>query len=330
MTALQRIGVLGGGAWGTALAQAACRAGRDVVIWARNGDVVEAIRSRHENPDYLPGIALVPRLEATTDLSAALTVDALLLVTPAQHLRALCARLGDTASPLVICSKGFETASSALMSDVVAAECPRAPIAVLSGPSFAAEVAKGLPSAVTLACGDEALGRALVEALGGRSFRPYWSDDVIGAQIGGAVKNVLAIASGAVMGRGLGENARAALVTRGLAELMRLGEAMGARRETLMGLSGLGDLMLTCTSLESRNCSLGFALGQGQALQEILSGRRGVTEGVPTAAAVVELARRHGVDAPISMAVDAVLRGTAGIDESVMALMDRPFKAERH
>ncbi|NNG02798.1 MAG: NAD(P)-dependent glycerol-3-phosphate dehydrogenase [Inquilinus sp.] len=330
MTALRRIGVLGAGAWGTALAQAACRAGRDVVLWARNGDLVETIRSRGENPDYLPGIALDPKLQATTDLAAAASADALLLVTPAQHLRAICARLGDPRVPLIVCAKGFETATGALMSEVVAAECPRAPIAILSGPSFAAEVAKGLPTAVTLACADEALGRSLVEALGGRSFRPYWSDDVVGAQIGGAVKNVLAIAAGAVMGRRLGDNARAALVTRGLAELMRLGEALGARRETLMGLSGLGDLMLTCTSLESRNCSLGFALAEGRTLNDILSGRRSVTEGVHTAAAVVRLAGEHGVEAPISTAVDAVLRGEAGIDESVMALMDRPFKAERH
>ena len=328
MTGFGRIAVVGGGAWGTALAQAACRAGRDTVLWARNRDVVRSVNERQENPLYLPDVALDPAIYATEDLDQAKAADALLLVTPAQHLREVCRRLSDVERPLVICAKGFETASGALMSQVAAAECPQAPIAVLSGPSFAAEVARGQPTAVTLACADEGLGEALVQALGSTTFRPYWSDDVLGAQIGGAVKNVLAIAAGVVMGRALGENARAALVTRGLAELMRLGAAMGARPETLMGLSGLGDLMLTCTSLESRNSSLGFALGQGKTLDEVLAGRRSVSEGVYTAGAVVRLAAEHGVEAPIAAAVDAVLRGASGIDESVLALLARPFKAE--
>ena len=328
MTAIQKIAVIGGGAWGTALAQAARRAGRDTVLWARDPEVVGAIRDRRENPLYLPGIALDPEIVATDDLAAAKAADALLLVTPAQHLREMCRRLADVERPLVICSKGFETATGALMSEIVAAECPKAPISVLSGPSFAAEVARGQPTAITLACADKALGEVLVRALGSRTFRPYWSGDVLGVQIGGAVKNVLAIAAGVVLGRALGENARAALVTRGLAELMRLGAAMGARPETLMGLSGLGDLMLTCTSLASRNSSLGFALGQGKTLDEVLAGRRSVSEGVHTAGAVVRLAADHRVDAPISAAVDAVLKGAAGIDESVLALLARPFKAE--
>ncbi len=328
MSSFEKFAVIGGGAWGTALAQAARRAGRDTVLWARNPEVVGAIRDRRENPLYLPGIALDSELVATDDLDLARESDALLLVTPAQHIREICRRLANIDRPLVVCAKGFETTTGALMSEIVAAECPKAPIAILSGPSFAAEVARGQPTAVTLACADETLGENLVQALGSQTFRPYWSGDVLGAQIGGAVKNVLAIAAGIVMGRALGENARAALVTRGLAELMRLGAAMGARPETLMGLSGLGDLMLTCNSLESRNSSLGFALGQGQSLDEILAGRRSVSEGVHTAAAVVRLAADHGVEAPIAVAVDAVLTGAAGIDESVLALLARPFKAE--
>lgn len=328
MSEIENIAVIGGGAWGTALAQAARRAGRETLLWARNPEVVGAIRDRHENPLYLPGIALDPDLIATDDLAAAKQADALLLVTPAQHIRGICRRMAEIDRPLVVCAKGFETATGALMSEIVAEECPKAPVAILSGPSFAAEVARGQPTAVTLACADEALGEALVRALGGQTFRPYWSGDVLGAQIGGAVKNVLAIAAGIVMGRSLGENARAAMVTRGLAELMRLGAAMGARPETLMGLSGLGDLMLTCNSLESRNSSLGFALGQGQSLDDILAGRRSVSEGVYTAGAVVRLAAEHAVEAPIAAAVDAVLSGAAGIDESVLALLARPFKAE--
>ncbi len=328
MTDINTIAVIGGGAWGTALAQAACRAGRETILWARSAAVVDAIGQRQENPDYLPGIALDPGIAATGDLDRARAADALLLVTPAQHLRETCRQLAGTDRPLVICSKGFETATGALMSEVVGAECPDAPIAVLSGPSFAAEVARGQPTAITLACADQALGESLVQALGGQTFRPYWSDDLIGVQIGGAVKNVLAIASGVVMGRSLGENTRAALVTRGLAELMRLGAALGARPETLMGLSGLGDLLLTCTSLESRNTSLGHALGQGRSLDEILAGRRSVSEGVYTAGAVVRLAAEHGVEAPISAAVDAVLRGASGIDDSILALLARPFRAE--
>ena len=328
MTELRSIAILGGGAWGTALAQAACRAGRDTILWARNADVVDSIAARHENPDYLPGIALDPAIQATGDLDRVRAADALLLVTPAQHLRETCRRLPGIDRPLVICSKGFETATGALMSEIVAEECPGAPIAVLSGPSFAAEVARGQPTAITLASADQSLGESLVQALGSQTFRPYWSADLLGAQIGGAVKNVLAIAAGIVMGRSLGENTRAALVTRGLAELMRLGAALGAKPETLMGLSGLGDLMLTCTSLESRNTSLGYALGQGKTLDDILSGRRSVSEGVYTAGAVVRLAADHGIEAPISAAVDAVLRGASSIDDSILSLLARPFRAE--
>ncbi|MGP1394796.1 MAG: NAD(P)H-dependent glycerol-3-phosphate dehydrogenase [Inquilinaceae bacterium] len=330
MTDVHRIAVLGGGAWGTALAQAAIRAGRAVTLWARDAALIDTIARTRENPTYLPGIPLDPAIRATADLEDALSgADAVLLAAPAQHTRTLAAALTATDAPLVLCAKGFETATGATMTQAVGEVRPNARLAVLSGPSFAHEVARGRPTAVTLASADPALGEALSRALGGGAFRPYWTDDVTGVEIGGAVKNVLAIAAGAVMGRGLGENARAALITRGLAEMMRLGAAMGARPETLMGLSGLGDLVLTATSPASRNTSLGMALGQGRTLADILAGRRSVSEGVHTAGAVVRLARTHGIDMPISGAVDAVLSGGADIDATVRALLDRPLKAER-
>jgi glycerol-3-phosphate dehydrogenase (NAD(P)+) len=230
--------------------------------------------------------------------------------------------------PAVICAKGIETATLALMSEAVAAELPGMPVAVLSGPTFAIEVARGLPTAITLACAEPGPGQDLVEALGTPSFRPYLSDDLIGAQMGGAVKNVLAIACGIVEGRGFGDNARAALITRGLAEMTRLAMAKGGRRETLMGLSGLGDLILTASSSQSRNYSLGFALGQGQSLESILAGRHSVTEGVHTAGAVVGMARATEIEMPIAQAVDAVINGRADLDTVISALLARPFRSE--
>ncbi|MFC7333823.1 NAD(P)H-dependent glycerol-3-phosphate dehydrogenase [Rhodocista pekingensis] len=331
MRGMQRIGVIGAGAWGTALAMAAGRAGREVVLWAREPEVVEGVNADHENRPFLPGVALDPAIRATGDLEEAAAVDALLLVTPAQHLRAACRALApvlDGAVPAVICAKGIELDTGCLMTDAAQAELPDNPLAVLSGPTFAAEVAAGLPTAVTLACADAAVGRTLVEALGGRSLRPYLSDDLVGAQVGGAVKNVLAIACGVVEGRRLGDNARAALITRGLAEIARLGLALGARAETLMGLSGLGDLTLTCSSLQSRNMSLGAALGQGRRLAEVLGERRSVAEGVYTARAVVELAGQRGVDMPICQAVDAILNHGADLDSVIEALLTRPFRTE--
>lgn len=329
---MQRIGVIGAGAWGTALAMAAARAGRDVTLWAREPEVVRSIADRRENTLFLPGIPLDAGITATGDLAAAAaTADALLLVTPAQHLRATCRSLKPHLKPgvpVVICAKGIELETGCLMSDAVRAELPDTPVAVLSGPTFAAEVARGLPTAVTLACADGAIGRALVDALGGRTFRPYLTDDLAGAQVGGAVKNVLAIACGMVEGRKLGDNARAALITRGLAEIARLGQKLGARAETLMGLSGLGDLTLTCSSLQSRNMSLGSALGEGRALAEILGERRSVAEGVYTARAVVELAAAKGVDMPICAAVDGILNRGADLDQVIDTLMTRPFRSE--
>lgn len=328
---MNKIGVIGGGAWGTALALTAIRAGRDVVLWAREPEVVDAVNTGHANPQFLPGIPLDPALRATGDLAEVAASDAVLLVSPAQHLRAACRSLAPhwrSGVPAVICAKGIELSTCALMQDAVAAELPAAPVAVLSGPTFAAEVARGLPTAVTLACADAALGRRLVDALGTATFRPYLSDDLVGSQIGGAVKNVLAIACGIVEGRGLGDNARAALITRGLAEMTRLAAAKGGRPETLMGLSGLGDLILTASSTQSRNYSLGFALGEGRSLADILGERRSVTEGVHSAGAVVDMAGRLGVEMPISAAVDAVINRGQSLDEAIRALLSRPFRSE--
>ncbi|MDX1581759.1 MAG: NAD(P)H-dependent glycerol-3-phosphate dehydrogenase, partial [Alphaproteobacteria bacterium] len=250
----RHIGVIGGGAWGTALAASALKAGRDVRLWAREREVVDQINSENENRDFLPGVALDLGLRATPDLAEAAKADALLLVCPAQYMRPTCQDLADHLKkdvPLVICAKGVEKGSLALMSEIVGEILPGHPLAVLSGPTFAREVAEGKPTAITLACADHSLGEALVGALGHDRFRPYLSGDVIGAQVGGAVKNVLAIATGIAEGQELGANASAALITRGLAEIVRLGLALGARQETMMGLSGLGDLVLTCSSPQS-------------------------------------------------------------------------------
>lgn len=329
---VRRIGILGAGAWGTALAVTARRAGREVVIWAHEAQVAHAINDGHENQVFLPGIALDPAIRACERPADALAdADAVLLAVPAQHLRAVlqsAAADWRAGVPAVICAKGIEQGSGALLSEVVAATVPAAPIAVLSGPSFAIEVARGLPAAVTLACADAGTRAELPAALASAHFRIYSCDDVIGAQLGGAVKNVLAIACGIVDGRGLGDNARAALITRGLAEMARLVVARGGRPETPMGLSGLGDLVLTCTALQSRNFSLGVALGRGTALAEILAGRRGVTEGVASAAAVVALAGRCGVEMPISAAVAAVVGGGADLDATIAGLLARPIRAE--
>ncbi len=326
----QRLGVIGAGAWGTALAVAARRAGRDVVLWARRPEQAAAIAASRENARYLPGIALDPAIKVTAEARDLATSDALLLVVPSQHLRALAAELEAVLPrvPLVLCAKGIELASGKLLDQVVDEALPGRPVAVLSGPTFAAEVAKGLPAAVTLAASQADLGQALAEALGSAAFRPYWSDDVTGVLIGGAVKNVIAIAAGMVAGHGYGENARAALITRGLAEIGRLAEALGGRRETLMGLSGLGDLVLTCGSTQSRNFSLGQRIGEGKTLAEATGASRGVAEGVATATAVLALGQRLEVELPIAAAVDAVLHGGASLDHAVGALLARPLKSE--
>jgi glycerol-3-phosphate dehydrogenase (NAD(P)+) len=329
---MQKIAIIGAGAWGTALAAVARRAGRDVRLWALEPEVVSAINARNENETYLAGVALDPDIVATSDLEeAAKDAEVVLLVTPAQHTRAVASELSalvPQSVPTLICSKGIEEGTGKLMSEVLAELSPGRAVGVLSGPTFAGEVAQGLPTAITLATEAEGLGRTLVKALGGPTFRPYWSPDVVGAQIGGAVKNVMAIACGIVEGRKLGDNARAALITRGLAEMVRLGLTKGARSDTLFGLSGLGDLVLTCTGPQSRNMSLGMALGAGETLEAILGKRKTVAEGVYTAASVTALAGRLGVDMPIASAVNAILHEGAAIDEAVAGLLARPFKAE--
>jgi len=329
--AIGSVAVVGGGAWGTALAQVAAIAGRQVTLWAFEPEVVAEVNTAHANTAFLPGAALDPGIRATGDLGEAARAHAVLLATPAQHARRVLRQLAPALKPgavLVLCAKGVEQGALALMTEVAAAEAPSARLAVLSGPGFAKDVVRGLPTATTIACKDEALGAALVAALGQPRFRPYLTDDLVGAEIGGAVKNVIAIACGVAEGKQLGEGARAALVTRGFAELVRLGVAMGARAETLNGLCGLGDLVLTCVSLSSRNTSLGAALGQGRALADIVGERRSVAEGVASAPAVAALAARHGVDMPICAAVDAILAGRLSVDAAIDALLARPFSRE--
>jgi len=329
--ALDRIGIVGAGAWGTALAIAGHRAGHAVRLWARRAELAEEIATTRENAAYLPSAKLDPAIAVTAEPADLADCDALLLVTPAQHLRAIVTGIAPQVRgevPFVVCSKGIERGTGKLMSEVLADVAPDHPSAVLSGPTFAAEVARGLPTAVTLAARDAVLGEALVAALGSRTFRPYLSDDPLGAQIGGAVKNVIAIACGIVEGRRLGENARAALITRGLAEVVRLGRCLGARPETFSGLAGLGDLTLTSTSRQSRNYALGVALGEGQSLAEATAGRRSVAEGAFTAHALLARAAAQAIEMPISTAVAAILDGKAAIDEEVAALLARPFKSE--
>jgi len=329
---VKRLGIIGGGAWGTALAIVARRAGANVMLWARNDDVIAAINKRHENPLFLPGIALDPAIVATKDIDAAMaSAEAALLVVPAQFLRGVISALRPglpEGMPVLHCAKGIEAGSLKTMSEVSAELLPNSPFAVLSGPTFAAEVARGMPTAVTIASHDRPLARGFAAALGSSRFRPYLSTDPTGAEIGGAVKNVLAIACGTVEGRGLGENARASLITRGLAEMIRLGLAKGGRAETFGGLSGVGDLVLTCSATQSRNYALGVALGRGQKLRAALGGRRSVVEGVATAAAVAGLANQLGIEMPISEAVEAVLRRGASIDAMIDGLLSRPYRSE--
>ena len=323
-----KIGIIGGGAWGTALAQVAATGGRESLIWALEGEVVEAINARHENSVYLPGVGLADGVRATSDLNDLGSCDALLAVTPAQHTRSVLEQLQGGNKPLVLCSKGIEEATGLLLHQVAHEACPDAQIAVLSGPTFAHEVAQGLPTAVTLAAEDPALAERLRERLAQPALRIYVSDDVAGAEIGGAVKNVLAIACGVVEGKGLGQNARAALIGRGFAEMTRFGLSCGAKRETLAGLSGLGDLVLTCTSTSSRNYSLGKGLGEGRSASELMADRRTVAEGAFTAPVLARLARDKGVDMPIVDAVAALIAGRSSVDDVLSALLSRPPRSE--
>lgn len=322
------IAVLGGGAWGTALAQVIASGNRAVTLWAREPEVVEAINGTRENPLFLPKIPLSPLVRATSDLAGIAEAEAVLVVTPAQHMRSVLRGLAQDGQPLILCAKGIEAGTHKLLHDVAHEEHPGSPIAVLSGPTFAHEVAAGLPTAITLAAGDEAQAKALAALIARPTFRPYVSTDLAGAEIGGSVKNVLAIACGVVEGAGLGQNARAALIARGFAEMTRFGMARGARPETLAGLSGLGDLVLTCSSISSRNFSLGVGLGQGKSARDLLSERRTVAEGAATAPVLVEAARAAGVDMPIAEAVCALLGGEAEVGAVVERLLTRPLGAE--
>ena len=323
-----KFGILGGGAWGTALAQVASAGGKETLIWAIEPEVVDSINERHENSSFLSDVPLSRSIRATGNLSELGDCDALLVVTPAQHMRAVLERAPVARKPLVLCAKGIEEKSGSLLHQVARATCPDAPIAVLSGPTFAHEVARGLPTAVTLAAEDLNLAEQLRDRIARPTFRVYVSNDVAGAQIGGAVKNVLAIACGVVEGRGLGQNARAALVARGFAELRRFGREYGARPETLSGLAGLGDLFLTCSSTSSRNYSLGVEIGRGGAAAELLTNSKTVAEGAFTAPVLARLARERKVDMPIVEAVDALLSGRANVDEVLDALLSRPPRAE--
>lgn len=326
---MAHIVVAGAGAWGIALAMNASNAGCDVTLWARNEEAVQHMKHSRES-HYLPGIHMPAAIAVSSDLQVVEKADAVMLVIPAQHMRAFCNRIKPyllPKTPLIICSKGIEQETLMLMSEVVSSELPN-PLAVLSGPNFADEVARGLPAATTLACEDAHLAQELSFLCQSAMFRPYSTTDIIGAQIGGAVKNVLAIASGITQGKGFGENAKAALLTRGVAEITRLCIAKGGKQETLMGLSGIGDIILTCGSIKSRNTSLGFALGQGNTLQAILMERKGVTEGVATAASVAALAEHMHVDMPICQTVSAILHQGKDIDKAIRDLLQRPLVPE--
>jgi glycerol-3-phosphate dehydrogenase (NAD(P)+) len=325
MASFNSVAVIGAGAWGTALASVAARAGRDVVLYARNPANAAQIAASRENPK-LSGIRLEASVTVTGDIAAAGRSDIILIAVPAQNLREAVSALAPhlaAATPVIACAKGIERGTRKFMTEVIAEAAPEAEAAILSGPSFADDVARGLPTAVTLAAKDESLASALVQALGSSTFRPYHTSDVRGVEIGGAAKNVLAIAAGIVVGRKLGASAQAALTTRGFSELMRLGRACGARSETLAGLSGLGDLILTCGTPQSRNLALGIALGRGQKPP-----RDKLAEGEFTAPVLIELAASQDIDMPVSNAVAAILRGAATIDEAIESLLTRPFKAE--
>ncbi|MGQ0528198.1 MAG: NAD(P)H-dependent glycerol-3-phosphate dehydrogenase [Alphaproteobacteria bacterium] len=324
------IGVIGAGAWGTALAQVEATNGHTVILWAREMDVVSTINAAHENMVFLPGVKLHKNISATSDINDLLKSDVILLVAPTQFIRAILVPLKDKLKniPIVICSKGVEIETGQLPSEIVESVLPGHFIAVLTGPTFAIEVARGFPAAVTVASADKNLAEDMQKILGSKTFRIYTSSDMIGAQLGAAIKNVIAIACGIAHGKGLGENARAALITRGSAEIARLAEAMGGRRQTLMGLCGIGDLVLTCSSMQSRNFSLGAAIGQGKKAADVLGERKSVAEGYYTAKAASALAKRFDVDMPISATVAACLNDGFAIGKTIESLLNRPLKEE--
>ena len=334
MTQFQKIGIIGAGAWGTALAQCVASAGCNVTIWSYEDGVAQSINMAKENKTYLPDVILSDQITATTDIELALDSDAVLVVTPAQHMGHILEPYADKISsntPFLICSKGIEISTGRLLSQVLIGLFPNNPVGVMCGPSFAVEAAKGKPTAITLAMPlkHEQMGYDLCEAFSTPAFRLYLGDDIIGAQIGAAVKNVIAIACGISTGRQLGDNARAAIITRGLAEIKRLGVAMGADEATFSGLSGVGDLVLTCNAMQSRNFSLGVKIGEGKTLAQILGSRSSVSEGVHTAEAVVKLADKLKIDMPICRAVHETLSGKQAIDYAIKGLLERPLTSEK-
>lgn len=328
---MTKISVIGAGAWGTALAQTYAKAGHQVTLWVREESLAQTMIESNRNASYLPDIDLDPRLAMTTDITVAVQADVILNVVPAQYIRQnlqLLAPLLRDKQPVVICAKGIEIASHSLLSDVFAEECPKAKLAFLTGPNFAGEIASGLPSASTLACADAEVGGYLQEALTAKNLRLYLTSDIIGAQVAGAIKNVIAIACGIASGLGLGESARAALVTRGLAEMSRLTVALGGDRTTLMGQCGVGDMMLTCSSMKSRNFSCGVALAQGQTMDQIVASRTSVTEGISTAKAAIYLMDQYKVDMPIVRNVYACLYEGLSVQDAVTAILNRPARME--
>ncbi|MGL1922456.1 MAG: NAD(P)-dependent glycerol-3-phosphate dehydrogenase [Hyphomicrobiales bacterium] len=326
-----KIGIMGAGAWGTALATVAATAGHTTTIWAYETEVVDAINNHHENSIFLKDVPLPHNIKATNQLADMADMDAILWVTPAQLVRPIAVQFAQylkKSIPILICAKGIEASTRMLLSDVMAETLPIAKAGILSGPSFAIDVAKGLPTAITLALEDQHAGQQLAKALSIPTFRLYHSTDIVGAQVGGAVKNVLAIATGISDGKGFGDSARAALTTRGFAELTRFGAALGAKRETLFGLSGLGDLTLTANSTLSRNMSLGMLLGQGQTLQQIMDSRQSVSEGVHTSAILAKWAKELGIDMPICQTVADIVAGNLDVDSAITNLLNRPLKLE--
>lgn len=326
-----KIGVVGAGAWGTALAQLSATAGCDVTLWAREQEVVTSINVRHENEVFLNGITLSETIAATSELSDMAGSDFIFMVVPAQFVRIILTELRDhisESSVIVLCAKGIEQSSGKIMTEVVSEVLPKSPLVVLSGPTFAREVASGLPSAVTIASKYQQITKKLSEAIGQPTFRPYASRDIIGAEIGGALKNVFAIACGITTGRKMGDNARAALITRSLAEMVRFGEIYGADRSTMMGLCGLGDLILTCSSPQSRNMSLGISIGEGRSVEELMSGRKTVAEGYYTSSVLARICREEKIDLPIVMAVNDILHEGKDVDVVITDLLNRPFVSE--
>ena len=325
---IQRIAVLGGGAWGTALALTCARAGREVTLWEHDASNAENLEIKRESR-FLPGVRLDPAIRVVRDLAETAHADVMLLVVPAQALRSVCTVLAEVLSPsipLVACAKGIEHGTHKFMTEIIVECAPKAVPAILSGPSFAADVARGLPTAVTIAATDAAIARDLAPAFNSGTFRPYHSTDMRGVELGGATKNVLAIAAGIVTGRGLGASALAAMTTRGFAELVRFGQAFGAKTETMMGLSGLGDLLLTCSTPQSRNFSCGVALGKGE--KPDTAGHGKLAEGIFTAPVLLEMARERNIDMPISTAVAAILAEELSVDEAIESLLTRPLKSE--